>query len=243
MVDATLVVVTLGSFAASFVNAAFATGGVYITLIASVSVLPISAAVPLQSAFAAGSLMARIVFFWSHINWRIVRTFAFGCLFGVYFGTRSFVALPDAAISILLGVVLLILIWMPKNRIRIPIRHPFVFVGVAHSFLGALFGVGGVLQPLLLRTDLMKLQITGTLAACLLLLDVMKVTGYVSFGFSYFDYVPHIIGATLAGFVGTWAGKRVTHHVSEVLFRQVFRMLVSIVGLRLIYKGISLTWS
>ena len=237
MTDTALVVITLGSFAAAFVNAAFATGGVYIMLLASVSVLPISAAVPLQSVFAAGSLLARMHLFWHHIDWRIVRVFVVGCLVGVYFGTRNFIALPDATISILLGIVLLILIWLPKGAIRLPIKQPFFFVGTVHSFLGAMFGVGGVLQPFLLRTELMKLQITGTLAACLLTLDVMKATGYVSFGFSYFDYVPHIIGATVAGFIGTWIGKRVTHHVSEALFRRVFRLLVSVVALRLIYKG------
>ncbi|PSL19733.1 sulfite exporter TauE/SafE family protein [Shimia abyssi] len=238
--DTAFVVITLASLIASFVNAAFATGGVYILLIASVSVLPISAAVPLQSAFAAGSLSARIYYFWRHIDWRIVRTFVVGCLFGVYFGTRTFVVLPDAVISTALGCVLLVLIWLPKGRINIPLRHPFFLVGVTHSFLGAMFGVGGVLQPLLLRTDLLKLQVTGTLAACLLTLDVMKVTGYVSFGFSYFDYIPHIIGATLAGFVGTSLGKRATHHVSETLFRRVFRILVSLIALRLIYKGLTL---
>lgn len=237
MLDTSLIIITLGSFVASFVNAAFATGGVYVMLMASVAVLPISAAVPLQSAFAAGSLVARIYYFWTHINWRIVQVFVLGCLLGVYFGTGTFVALPDAAISIMLGFALLAFIWLPKGKINVPVKHPFFFVGVVHSFLGAMFGVGGVLQPVLLRTELVKLQITGTLAACLLTLDVMKVTGYVGFGFSYWTYVPHIIGATIAGFLGTWAGKHVTHRVSEELFRRVFRILVSLVALRLIYRG------
>ncbi|MCI5076948.1 sulfite exporter TauE/SafE family protein [Oricola sp.] len=237
MIDHTLLAITLGSFAASFVNAAFATGGVYIMLLVSVWVLPISAAVPLQSAFAAVSLVARIGYFWQHIQWRIVGLFVFGCLFGVYFGTRAFAELPEATISVLLGCVLLVLIWMPKWKRPLPIRHPFFFIGIAHSFLGALFGVGGVLQPFILRTGLLKLQITGTLAACLIMLDAMKVTGYVSHGFSYFDYVPHIVMASVAGFAGTWTGRHVTHHVSEELFRKLFRILVSLIAVRLIYKG------
>lgn len=237
MIDASLIVITLASLAAAFVNAAFATGGVYIMLLASVSVLPISAAIPLQSAFAASSLSARIFLFWKHIEWRIVRAFVFGCLFGVYLGTRTFVAMPEAMLSILLGTVLLVLIWMPTLKQQMPIKHPFFYVGIVHSYLGALFGVGGVLQPFILRTDLLKLQITGTLAASMLALDVMKVAGYISVGFNYFDYIPHIIGATCAGFLGTWLGKRVTHLVSEKTFRRVFRVLVSLIALRLIYKG------
>ena len=237
MIDYVLLAITLGSFVASFVNGAFATGGVYIMLLVSVWVLPLSAAVPLQSAFAAGSLAARIGYFWHHIQWRIVGVFVFGCLFGVYLGTRTFASLPEATISMLLGCLLLVLIWMPTGNLKLRIKHPFFFVGIAHSYLGALFGVGGVLQPVMLRTNLVKLQITGTLAACLISLDVMKVAGYVSLGFSYFDYVPHIVLATIAGFAGTWAGKRVTHHVSEELFRKLFRILVSLIALRLIYKG------
>jgi uncharacterized membrane protein YfcA len=70
-------------------------------------------------------------------------------------------------------------------------------------------------------------------------MDGFKFIGYGSFGFNYLDYVPHIIGATLAGFAGTWAGKRVTHQVSEKLFRTAFRVLVSIVALQMIYRSLS----
>ncbi len=237
IIDTTVIAVTFGSLAASFINAAFATGGVYVTLLVSVWVLPISSAIPLQSAFAAGSLAARIYFFWQHIKWSLVAAFVLGCLFGVYFGIQTFATVSESTISFLLGITLLILIWAPSWKHGMPIKHPFFFVGVVHSYLGALFGVGGVLQPIILRTDLIKLQIVGTLSACMITLDVMKVTGYVSLGFSYFDYIPHIVGATLAGFLGTWIGKRVTHRISEQAFRRVFKILVSLVALRLIYLG------
>ena len=237
MLDNTVIIITLGSLTAAFVNAAFATGGIYIMLLTSVSVLPASLAIPLQIAFSASSLTARIVFFWQHIDWRIVRTFVPGCLFGVYLGTLAFASLPDATLLMWLGIVLLILIWMPEIKRQVPFKSLFFFIGIVHSYLGALFGVGGVLQPFVLRTNLQKLQITGTLAACMMALDIMKAAGYLSFGFNYVDFIPHIIGATVAGFVGTWLGKRVTHRVSEKLFRQVFRLLVSLIAFRLIYKG------
>ncbi len=236
--DWAVLIVTLGSFIAGFVNAAFATGGIYILLFSSSSVLPLTAAVPLQSAFAAASLIARVALFWKHIEWHIVWMFFLGCLLGVGIGAWTFAALPEQVIALLLGIVLLLLIWMPHLP-SLPLKRPFIFIGVVHSYLGSIFGVGGVLQPLLLRTDLLKMQLTGTLAAAMLSLDVLKALGYSSFGFRYLDYLPHIIGATIAGFAGTWAGKRVTHHVSETQFRRVFRMLVSVVALRFIYKGVS----
>ena len=235
--DISLIVITLGSLAASFVNAAFATGGVYVLLLSVLAVLPASAAIPLQSPLSAGSLAARIGLFWRDIQWRIVGTFVFGCLFGVYFGARAFAAASDALLQILLGFILVALIWLPKPGVRWKVKHPFVYVGAVHSFVGTMFGVGGILQSFIIRTDLRKAQVTGTLAACMLLLDVMKVASYVGLGFRYQDYIPHIVLATIAGFAGTWIGKRASIHVSERAFRVVFRWLITLVALRLVYKG------
>lgn len=206
-------------------------------LIASASVLPISAAIPLQTAFAAGSLGSRLYFFWQHINWQIVKWFVFGSLFGVYLGTLSFASFADKNLTIVLGVVILLLVWLPNNPRQPTFKRPFLYTGMLHSYLGALLGVGGILQPIILRTALSKLQITGTLAACLLSLDVMKTAGYIHLGFSYLDYLPHIMGATIAGYLGTWLGKKITVSIPEQLFRHVFRSIVSLAALRLIYKG------
>lgn len=237
MVDLSFFVIVLGCLLAAIVNAAFATGGVYIMLLASSSILPISHAIPLQSVFAVGSLTGRLYFFWRHIDWTIFRTFVYGSLVGVFLGTQAFVSLPEKAILIMLGVTLILLVWLPRISWQVPLKKPFFYVGIVHSFLGALMGVGGILQPLVLRTKLTKLQVTGTLAACMFTLDIMKAIGYISVGFNYMDYVPHIVGATLAGFLGTWIGKSLTHHVSEELFRTVFRLLVTAAAFRFIVKG------
>lgn len=238
MIDSVVWIITLGSFIAAFINAAFATGGIYVLLFTTIAVLPISAAIPLQPIFSTASLIGRITFFWKHIEWRIVRMFIPGAFVGVYLGAKTFVALPENILALLLGIILLALIWMPKLKKPPNIKYPFVWVGIVHSYLGSVFGVGGVLQPLVLRMDLVKVQVTGTLAVCMLALDVLKVTGYIAIGFDYLQFIPHIIGATIAGFAGSWVGRRATDYVSETLFRRVFRALVTIVALRLIYRGL-----
>ncbi|MEO9575705.1 MAG: hypothetical protein ABJ360_12710 [Roseobacter sp.] len=110
---------------------------------------------------------------------------------------------------------------------------------MVHSYLESVLGVGGVLQLLLMRIDPLKMQLTDTLAAAMLSLDVLKVIGYKGFGIDYADYMPNIIGATIARFFGTWLGKRGTYHVSETPFRRLFRILVSVVALRFVYNGLS----
>ena len=230
-------VITLGSFLASFVNAAFATGGAYLLLAATSSVLPLTAAIPLLSAFALGSQFARCAWFWPHIHWPIVASCSLGSVIGVAIGARVFVALPEALISLLLGVLLLLMIWAPRPRWRLPLRHPFFLVGVLHSFTATLFGVGAFLQPAILHTSLLKLQITVTLAACLLTMEIFKLAGYIAYGFDYLDYLPHIVLATLAGLAGTWLGARVAHRISERAFRLVFRGLITLIALRLLVRA------
>jgi len=239
-VFAELVVVTVGCFTASFVNAAFATGGIYIILACSTAVFPISVAVPLQSAFAFSSLAARVVYFWSYIYWPVVAAFIFGSAIGVAAGASVFVTMPEAAISLLLSILLLFLVWAPPVNVSMPFNHPFFPVGIAHSFLGTVFGVGALLQPAILRTDLRKLQITATLAACLITMDCFKLTAYVYHGFRYSDYLYHIALATGAGVAGTFAGKRIEHQISENTFRIVFKWLITLVALRLLYRGLTL---
>ena len=237
-----IVVITLGSFIASMVNSMFATGGVYLLIIASSSVLPLTAAVPLQSAFTFSSLMTRVALFWAHLNWPIIIAFVAGAAIGVGVGAQVFVSLDEAEISILLGSILLTVTWFPRIKRRLPIKHPFFAVGVVHSFLGTLFGVGAFLQPALIRSTLLKASVTGTLAACLLCLDTFKLVGYVLIGFDYIQYVYHIIFATLAGFLGAWLGKRFSGYVSETLFRKVFLTLVTIVGVKMLLQGIYTLW-
>ncbi len=236
--DTTLIVVTLGSFLAAAINAALATGGVYVLLLFSMSVVPVTAAISLQTVFSAGSLSARILFFWQHINWRIVGFFMLGSVPGVAAGAWGLANVPERSLTVILGVVILILIWMPKGRAPLQSRRAFVGIGTAHSFLGTMLGIGGVLQAMILRTKLDRMAVTGTLAASMLLLDVLKTASYIGMGFNYLDFWPHIVLATLAGFAGVYVGKLLSKSMPEHVFRIAFRVLVSFAALRLVVLGL-----
>jgi uncharacterized membrane protein YfcA len=232
-----ILVISVGCFVAALVNAAVATGGVYIMLAASSAVLPLAAAIPMQSALGAPSLVARMVTFRRHVNWPIFLMFAPAAAVGVVVGARIFVSLDEGAIALLLGGLLLALVWLVPRGIRLSLPRQFLYVGGLHGCFGTIFGVGLFLQPAILRTGLNRQQITATLAVCLLGLEVMKATGYVSFGFSYAEYWPHILAGAVAGVAGTMMGRRLGDNISEQRFRMVFRLLVTLAGLRLLAKG------
>ncbi len=237
--DTTLIIIALGSFFAALVNAALATGGIYILLLTSMSVVPVTSAIALQTVFSAGSLLARIVLFWRHVRWRIVGFFMLGALPGVGLGAWGFVSLPERSLTLILGCVILVLIWLPKSRQPLQSRRAFVGIGTTHAFLGTMLGIGGVLQAMILRTDLNRMAITGTLACSMLLLDVLKTSSYIGLGFSYTNFWPHILAASLSGIAGVYVGKRISHALPERVFRLAFRLLVSFAALRLVYLGLT----
>ena len=98
---------------------------------------------------------------------------------GVLIGAQVFIALDEGVISVALGGLLLLLVWGVPKGIKLTLPHRFLYVGGLHGFFGTLFGVGLFLQPAMLRTPLNRLQITGTLAMCLVVLEGMKAASYV----------------------------------------------------------------
>ncbi len=69
-------------------------------------------------------------------------------------------------------------------------------------------------------------------------MEGMRIIGYASVGFNYADFLNLIIMAGLAGILGTWIGKHTEHMISESLFRIVFKWMITIVAVRLMYKGV-----
>jgi uncharacterized protein len=236
--SAALVIVGLASFLAGVVNAAFSTGGVFVMVAATTAVFPMTVAVPLQGVLSAGSVLMRIWLFRQHLCWPLILLFVPGGAIGTYFGVQVFVTLDEGMIATFMGLVLLGILWLPPASFRLPIGRPFAAIGLAHGFLGSLFGVGAVLQPMILWTDLKKLQITGTMAMCLFSLDLLKTAGYIAVGFDYGAYLPHIAIATVMGMAGVVIGKRLSHLVSEAQFRFILRWLITLVALRLVGVGL-----
>ncbi len=235
--DVTFYIIVGGSFLAALCNAAFSSGGALIVLAATSTVLPVAAIVPIHSTLLIGSTAGRVVLFWRHIDWKIAGPFLVGSVFGVAIGARTYVELPEIVIATAISVVMLIAIWLPDISWRPKIKHPWAVVGFIHSLLSTLFAYGALLHAIILRTGLRKHQVVGTMAACLTGMSVMKIVGYTLTGFDYRPFFQLIGFSVVAALIGTWIGKRVVDRISEVAFRIVFRILITVTALRLLYTG------
>jgi uncharacterized protein len=242
MFDTTALIIIAGSLVASIFNAAFSAGGAMIILAITSTVLPVQAIVPIHSTLLIGSTLTRVMFFWAYIDWKIVIPFLFGALAGAFIGARIYIELPDTVIALAIGVVMLIAIWLPGVSWRPRLRHPWAFVGFTHSLLSTLFAYGAVLHAVILHTGLKRQQVVGTLGGCLSGMSIFKIVGYASFGFDYSPYFHVIAAAVAVSLIGTAIGKVIVDKLSEQKFRFIFRALITVTALRLLYVGISAIW-
>lgn len=236
--DTTFYIIVAGSFLAALSNAAFSAGGAMIILAITSTVLPVAAIVPIHSTLLIGSTSTRVLFFWREIEWKIAGPFLIGSVVAVAIGSRIYVELPETIIATAISVVMLVAIWLPEVSWRPKLRHPWVIVGFIHSLLSTLFAYGALLHAIILHTGLKRREIVATMAASLTGMSIFKISGYA---FNGFDYTPYfqIIGFSIAAaFLGTWVGRMVIDRISEPLFRTVFKALVTITAVRLLYVGV-----
>jgi uncharacterized membrane protein YfcA len=239
VLDDALYVIIAGSFLAAASNAAFSSGGALIVLAVTSTVLPAAAIVPIHSTLLIGSTVSRSILFFGHIDWRIAGPFLVGSVAAVAIGSRLYFEIPEAIIGLAIAVVMLVAIWLPAVSWRPKLRHPWAIVGFVHSLVSTLFAYGALLHAVILHTRLRRRQIVGTMAACLTGMSLFKITGYALNGFDYRPFLVMIAWAIAAAFVGTWVGKLVVDRVSEKTFRFVFKALVTLTALRLIYVNIA----
>jgi uncharacterized membrane protein YfcA len=228
-----------GSFLAAVSNAAFSTGGAMIVLAVTSTVLPASMVVPLHSTLLIGSTASRALVFRRHVDWKIAGPFLVGSVFAVAIGARIYFTLPESVIGIAIALVMLVAIWLPGISWRPRLRHPWAVVGFVHSLLSTLFAYGALLHAVILQTGLQRREIVGTMAVALTGMGVFKISGYALNGFDYRPFALVILLSVLAAFLGTWVGKRINDRVSEDTFRFVFRALVTVTALRLLYVNLA----
>jgi uncharacterized protein len=236
--DATFIAIVVGSFAASVANAMFSAGGALIVLAVTSTVLPIQHIVPIHSTLLIGSTATRVVFFWSFIDWKIARPFILGSLIGALIGARIYVELPEAIIATAIAILMLVALWLPGITWRPKIRHPWVVVGFVHTFISTLFAYGALLHAVILHTGLERRQVVGTMAGALTGMGIFKIAGYAYYGFDYGPYLVMISVAILMSFAGTAVGKWLGEGLSENKFRLIYRILVTLTALRLMYTGL-----
>jgi uncharacterized membrane protein YfcA len=231
-VDASWVLVPI-SLVSSMLTALLGLGGGVLLISLMPGLLPAAAVVPVHGAVQLMSNVSRALFAWRDIRWDLSGAFCAGACVGAAVGSRFVVALPEKLLPVLLGIFVLVVTWAPVGRLRLPGR--FVTLGAVQTFVSLFVGAAGPLvSPLLLREGLARDQIVATHATMMTALHALKLVAFAVLGFALGPYLPLLAAMTVSTTLGSWAGTRLRVKIPEARFRQVLKILLTVLALRLI---------
>lgn len=240
MSDNLYLILPLVSMIGAWVSTITGMGGGLIILASCTLVLPITAALPVSGVLVMSGQVARTFQFHQYINREIARPFIPGALIGAAIGSLIYISMPETFMAFMLGTVMLWFCWIPPSRsrpewaTRIPI--PYFWIGIVHTFLSTVAGVGGLFQSLMINSGMNKQGIIATIAGTLLFMSAFKTIAYGVAGFDYLPYLLVIALSWLTGYLGTMLGRLCLERVSDRLFRYFIQGMVTLFSIRLYWE-------
>jgi uncharacterized protein len=231
------------SFVTSFTTAALGLGGGVMMLALLASVLPPAVVLPIHGLVQIGSNLGRATVMRRQIVRPIVLPFAAGSVVGVLLASQIVTTLPSAALRAILGAFILYSTWTPRLRPTRISDWGFLGVGGVSSFATMFLGATGPLVAAFLAPDrLGRHQVIATHAACMTLQHSLKVAAFTALGFAFLPWLPFLAMMIGSGFLGTLAGRRTLDNLPERLFAWLFKGILTLLAIQLVYEGLKLLW-
>mgnify|MGYP000495277620 CR=1 FL=1 len=77
-------------------------------------------------------------------------------------------------------------------------------------------------------------KLGATHAICMTVQHGLKGVIFGFLGFQFLPWLPALLVMILSGFLGTLTGRRILHRLPEKLFTQLFRAILTVLGVRLL---------
>jgi uncharacterized membrane protein YfcA len=200
--------------------------------------------VPLYSSIQLISNTTRLLLFFKHIHWNIIRLFLLGLIPGSLCGIYLFQMLPKDVIKLLMGVFILLAVFVPqsKTEIRTGIRI-FFGLGIFSGILSVLLGTPGpLLAPFFVRNDIIKEELIATKAVCQTLSHILNIFLYGFIGINILAHWNILVVLGFAAILGTLAGKKILTKISDRYFLIAFKTILIIIALRMVVIQLMKIW-
>lgn len=227
------------SFLTSAISAAFGLGGGVAMLIALLSFTPPTVALPVHALVQIGSNAGRAWMLRSHIMPGVVSWFIPGSLIGVILASQIIVSLPTQWLQLALALFILWSVWAPRPSTLAVAEKAYIGVGAVTSFATMFLGATGPLLAAFLSPERYGRDRTvATHAACMTAQHLIKVVAFGILGFVLMEWLPLVAAMIISGLAGTWTGRHLLRRLPESTFKRVFKSVLSVLALRLLYKAV-----
>lgn len=237
----TIIALGLCAILTSSISAVIGMGG-GITLLSILSiVLPYNLLIPIHGAVQLVSNISRTFYLKDNIKWDFALPFLLGTPIGfviAYFILKELT--NPSTYFLILALFILYTIFKPKNIPQIKLKSIGWFIlGITAGVQGSLLGATGPLIALFyIRDDLSKEEIIATKAFQQIIVHFLKIPLFLSLSFSYIKHADYLIVLCVSALIGTHFGIKLLSKVDEKFFKILFKSVLFIAALRLIYKFI-----
>ncbi len=223
------------SLLTSTVPAVFGMGGGVLLITLMPGLVPAGAIIPLHAATQLASNGSRAVFGWRNIDISLVLPFVVGGVAGALAGALVFSRLDLSWLPALIGAVILVITWVPLPLVRGSGNGPLLLLGFYQTGLGMLIGASGPLgAAVLANRDSRRDWLVVNTAVYMSANHLLRVAAFALMGFSFASYGLLLLGMIAGVVLGSWLGTWLRQFVPEVNFHLWFRILVSLLALRMI---------
>jgi uncharacterized membrane protein YfcA len=233
----------LVSFITAAISAATGMGGGVIFLIGLNQFIPLKSAIPIHGLIQLKNNALRVHALRQFLIKKMCVIYSLGCTLGVIVVALMIKNVESKLIPLILIFLLVAYsLFKPKKlpHIKIP-DWGYGPLGFATGVLGILIGaVDPLLAPFFLRDDLNRQQVIANKSFFQMLIHFFKIPVFLYLGFQYLNYLPLIVVLFIGGVLGTYGGIAVLHKISQEVFIKVFKGILFLVWLKVLYNIINL---
>ena len=210
-------------------------GGGVLLIAVMPGVVPPTAIIPLHSVAQLASNGSRALFGWRHIDVALIPAFTVGAIAGAWLGAQVYTRLDLQLLPAIIGVLILGLTWLPLPKPTGAGQLGLALLGFYQTGLGMLAGATGPLgAAVLLRHNTDKDWLVVNTAVYMSVNHVLRGMAFAALGFSFVAWWELILGLVIAVTAGSWVGTRLRAHVPQLDFQRLFKLLVTLLALRMI---------
>lgn len=245
------VILTVAAFATATISAIIGMGGGILLLAVMFCFMAHADAIPAHAVVQLVSNSTRVLAYIKSVDWRVFGRFATGSIPGSFVAVFLLLSLgqldnSEPYLKTLIGVYILIAAYLPKRKgtATAGTWWDWPLMGLVAGSAALLIGAAGpLIAPLFARRDFVKERLIATKAVCQMFLHLSKLPAFL-----YLRYAASQSGGlvsspfadlgVLAAFMavavipGTLCGKRLLKHVSEPAFVALFKIALTVAGLK-----------
>lgn len=213
-------------------------GTVLIAVFYALGLAP-AVAVPLHATVQFTSNLSRTLAFRRHVQWRAAGWFLLTAAPTPFLVAPHIVNANVHVILLLLaGLILASLIPTKDGAEPLKPVPAVLLAGFLNGTLGMFVSATGLfVGRLFLRPEWSKETVIATLAMTQTLGHLLRILGFASVGFAVTAQLDVLVPLLLATVAGTFAGRRLHEHLDEARFRTLFKGILLVLSMKLIYDG------